>query len=472
MKRIILLLLVLTSFTGFSQIPQEYTIKQPLRLQTVKLGTQTDSVLVRGSSGVIKYIPRSEFTSKGGNFQSAVDNGNTYTDGVNTIAVYPNVLEAKSNDGNEVSYMNTFSFTTGNNTGATGASLTNNGQLRLNTLGKAQTILQESNSTLLPRIQKLPDADGTLSVSVNSNFSDTNGNIINTIDHTLNAGNVAFDKTLRFGAAGGNYYNELGSNYLLLYNNGNLTTLNSNRIYLQNNVSRLDFNSDAIEFGKLDDLTNRIRIEMPYGNPLKGATRILPLSVNKMISNTDGNIDVKFNSIFDNGNNVYTNADSSATFQVGLSGTSASDNFGYHSHDPLTGGVSLSAGKSGGGFSFRNGDYSNQIRFSLDNVNSDIRLEVIKNFNSTSLRFEEPLNAENAVIYIPAKKTGNYVVALTSDIAVSNSTTVSLSAADLNAAYPNSVTGRKIQCLDISAGAKIYEKTNIGWVVYPVTALP
>jgi hypothetical protein len=472
MKRIILLFLLLTAFTGFSQIPQEYAIKQPLRLQTVNLGSKTDSVLVRGASGVIKYIPRSEFTSKGENLQSVLDNGNTFTDGINTLTMYPNFVQARSNNGNETSYINTFSFTTNNDVAFTGASLTNNGQLRLNTLGKAQTILQESNSTLIPRIQKLPDADGTLSVSVNGNFSDTNGNIINTIDHVLNAGNVAFDKTLRFGAAGGNYYNELGSNYLLLYNNGNLTALNSNRIYLQNNVSRLDFNSDAIEFGMLDDLTNRIRIEMPYGNPLKGATRILPLSVNKMVSNTDGNIDVKFNSIFDDGNNVYSNAASSAKFQVGLSGTSSSDNFGYYSDDPLTGGVSLSAGKSGGGFSFRNGDYSNQINFSLDNVNSDIRLEVIKNFNSTSLRFEEPLNAENAIIYIPAKKTGNYVVAVTSDIAVSNSTTVSLSAADLNAAYPNSVTGRKVQCVDISAGAKIYEKTITGWVEYSVTALP
>ncbi|BFM41746.1 hypothetical protein CFS9_03870 [Flavobacterium sp. CFS9] len=61
MKRILLFLLFALSFTAFAQvqIPQEYTIQKPLRLATVNPGKKADSVLVRGSDNIVKFIPQS-----------------------------------------------------------------------------------------------------------------------------------------------------------------------------------------------------------------------------------------------------------------------------------------------------------------------------------------------------------------------------------------------------------------------------
>ncbi|TDW46584.1 hypothetical protein EV144_106256 [Flavobacterium sp. 270] len=71
MKKLILLFLVLISYTGFSQvtIPTEYTIQNPLRLNTVNAGTKSDSILVRGADKIVKYVPQSSIGGDAGSSQ-------------------------------------------------------------------------------------------------------------------------------------------------------------------------------------------------------------------------------------------------------------------------------------------------------------------------------------------------------------------------------------------------------------------
>ncbi len=61
MKKILLLIIFSTSYSLFSQIkiPQEYIISKPLRLETVNSGNKSDSLLVRGSDKILKYVPQS-----------------------------------------------------------------------------------------------------------------------------------------------------------------------------------------------------------------------------------------------------------------------------------------------------------------------------------------------------------------------------------------------------------------------------
>ncbi|MDA6072841.1 hypothetical protein NJT12_24795, partial [Flavobacterium sp. AC] len=112
MKRILLFLLFTLSLPAFSQvrIPTEYSIQNPLQLQTVNPGSKADSVLVRGSDKIVKFVPRSEFggepkvpslldvTKAGANtnipvtFYSQNFNGFTYVSGDDVSFVDNNTL--------------------------------------------------------------------------------------------------------------------------------------------------------------------------------------------------------------------------------------------------------------------------------------------------------------------------------------------------------------------------------------------
>lgn len=50
------------------------------------------------------------------------------------------------------------------------------------------------------------------------------------------------------------------------------------------------------------------------------------------------------------------------------------------------------------------------------------------------------------------------------DKGVNNTTTIALTSANLNSAYPEAFTGFRVYCVAIIAGAMVYEKTPTGWV--------
>jgi hypothetical protein len=47
---------------------------------------------------------------------------------------------------------------------------------------------------------------------------------------------------------------------------------------------------------------------------------------------------------------------------------------------------------------------------------------------------------------------------------VNNTTTIALTSANLNSAYPSATTGFRVYCTSIIAGKMVYEKTPTGWV--------
>jgi hypothetical protein len=55
---------------------------------------------------------------------------------------------------------------------------------------------------------------------------------------------------------------------------------------------------------------------------------------------------------------------------------------------------------------------------------------------------------------------------------VENFTTIELTTANLNTAYPNAVLGFKVNASSIIGGGFIYEKTSTGWIQYTVTKVP
>jgi hypothetical protein len=59
MKKILLFLLLIVSFAATAQ--KTYSVEKPLQLNTVNVGSISDSVLVRGVDKIVKFIPRSEF---------------------------------------------------------------------------------------------------------------------------------------------------------------------------------------------------------------------------------------------------------------------------------------------------------------------------------------------------------------------------------------------------------------------------
>lgn len=78
MKKILLLLLLVV-FALTANAQRNYEIESQLKLKTVNQGTASDSVLVRGEDKVVKFIPRSEFSSGGGSqdIQNVLEVGST-----------------------------------------------------------------------------------------------------------------------------------------------------------------------------------------------------------------------------------------------------------------------------------------------------------------------------------------------------------------------------------------------------------
>lgn len=92
MKKIFLFLLLVISFTVVAQ--KTYTIEKPLQLNTVNEGVKSDSVLVRGTDKIVKYVPRSEFGGGSQTLQQAMDKGRTWIDDISN----PNLSLFSIND--------------------------------------------------------------------------------------------------------------------------------------------------------------------------------------------------------------------------------------------------------------------------------------------------------------------------------------------------------------------------------------
>jgi len=79
MKKLFTLLFLAITLAASSQ--DIYSISKPLKLQTVNPGSASDSVLVRGSDKVVKFVPRSEFggSSATPTINEVISSGNATT---------------------------------------------------------------------------------------------------------------------------------------------------------------------------------------------------------------------------------------------------------------------------------------------------------------------------------------------------------------------------------------------------------
>jgi len=97
-------------------------------------------------------------------------------------------------------------------------------------------------------------------------------------------------------------------------------------------------------------------------------------------------------------------------------------------------------------------------------IDSSIYSELSLSANSTQKQINQALYLAS----INLKSTTDDLGERLENIAVNNTTTA-LSLATLTSTYPTAQIGFKVQALSITAGAKIYEKTTIGWCEYSVT---
>ncbi|WP_202703935.1 hypothetical protein [Flavobacterium sp. UGB4466] len=355
MKRIFLFLLLAVSFTAFAQvqIPQEYTIQKPLRLGTVNPGTKTDSVLVRGSDKIIKFVPRSEFgrTSALQDLKSVLNTGNVALSPNNYSWFIPNLSnEAPSID---------FGVTALNGVTANSISMT-----------PENFILQHSS----------PATGATYSIELQNNGL-TYGSDMSTHWTARSIVDKAYVDSI-------NFQKLVDNNAVATLDNGNYAQIlnidkGGNR-HVGFNVTNEQFKSSMLELG-------------------------------------GGGLFQAFASTANGFGEILMNPDHSG---VGENHKMA---LRYIQYFP------------GGGQAAEN-----------------------------ILVFEPMTSSGKSLVKIPFK-SGEHLLATTSDLATDNPTVSSLTLTELNTTYPNAINGYRVHCPSISTGALMYEKTQTGWLEISVS---
>lgn len=410
MKRIFLFLLLAVSFTAFSQvqIPQEYTIQKPLRLGTVNPGTKTDSVLVRGSDNIVKFVPQS---SLGGtqNLDQILTTGNETEKFVKIRSVeIGNVLPA-------------------------GGKPKDDGVL----VGSPQ----DSVYSMLRN-------DGLKSYYFNSFRSEVNGagfSISNNLNHEMSLDN----RRLVFGAGYGAELSFLGSHddsYRKIF----IPRWDRvNPLEREKNIPLVINGQSADEYGNLDiDLNSGLNLEQTLlsGNKAN-ASVVLTDNWNSVRLNPNGTI-----SQFLNGGMIDIGVDpSDPSFIMNVGNPTAS----------------LNAILGAGQVLFRQYQNGNEGSISITNGKPSINY-FAAGVGGSYLTFETKTKLGNTDFRIPDKVGNNlgeyYTLATTSDLAADNATLNPLTLSELNTTYPNTVNGFRVHCSSISTGALIYEKTQTGWL--------
>lgn len=202
----------------------------------------------------------------------------------------------------------------------------------------------------------------------------------------------------------------------------------------------------------------------------------LPLSINGVFADTNGNIQISaggaqnLQEVIDTGNTVtnsiaqFRNSPFTTASEIAYNGfTSITPSLGERSL-LQQGLVTSSKGYGPSEISIRMG-YHN-IAFSKNTG----RIQIL-----TTPDVADVLNSDIKISLPYQKPTGNYFFATTDDIkelATSNPTSTALTNSDLNSIYPTAHLGLRVHCIDISEGAVIYEKVSNGWVKYSVEFMP
>lgn len=410
MKKVLLFLLFAVSFTAFSQvqIPQEYTIQKPLRLGTVNPGKKADSVLVRGSDNIVKFVPQSSLEGSP-NLDQVLATGNS-TDTIVKIRTIQigNVLPA-------------------------GGKPKDDGVL----IGSPQD-----------SVYSMLRSDGLKSYYFNSFRSEVNGasfSISNNLNHDMNLDN----RRLVFGAGYGAELSFLGSHddshrKIFIPRWDRVDPLEREK-----NIPLVINGQSADEYGNLDiDINSSLNLEQTLlsGNKAN-ASMVLTDNWNSVRLNPNGTI-----SQFLNGGMIDIGVDpSDPSFIMNVGNPTASLNATLGSSQVF----------------FR--QYQNGNEGVIQIVDGKPQIHCFDvGIGGSTLTFEKKTKFGTTEFRIPDKGHSNlgeyYTLATTSDLAADNATLNSLTLTDLNVTYPNAVNGFRVHCPSISTGALIYEKTQTGWL--------
>ncbi|BFM41718.1 hypothetical protein CFS9_03590 [Flavobacterium sp. CFS9] len=171
--------------------------------------------------------------------------------------------------------------------------------------------------------------------------------------------------------------------------------------------------------------------------------------------------EINFQNILNNGAEngaTATVAGGYAGILTGFSPYEKSIGFITHNEDYLK---SAELNLSNGSFSIGARATNNSCQLNYNYGTLEIQL-IHENFMSR-IEFQRPMS--HSTFTFPSRaEAGSYTVAMTSDLAIDNPTSTSLSPNTLNSKYPYAVNGFRVHCPSISTGALIYEKMSTGWL--------
>jgi hypothetical protein len=259
MKKILLLLAL--SVTLFSTAQSTYLIQKPLRLETVNEGTKSDSVLVRGTDKIVKFVPRSEFSSNGEtpNITQVLKTGNEDHTGQGIYLYSPE-------DDKEVSYLNyggAGAFGSGS-----GTAISKEGIIFRNEIGTSSwspnVLLKGSITTNINRYSTylFPDKpNGTYTLAT---LDDISGGNSQNLQQTLENGKIYSDANGYVNLFG---YDALNGGYVINFENRYAPANINTNLILGGGTARMSsqYNSNG-KFSQLVVSSNNITLQKSSSN--------------------------------------------------------------------------------------------------------------------------------------------------------------------------------------------------------------
>ncbi|OOV19124.1 hypothetical protein [Flavobacterium sp. LM4] len=415
MKKLLLFLALAVTFNLSAQTISTTYFAKPLELNSVPASTsKADSVIVRGADKILKYVPRSEFAPEVSpqNLQQTLTAGGSSN--------LPIILIS----GDSTAKLNVYSplGATSINAGHINLMPSGGGQTSLNADGTIQVVRSFSNNLYHFPYDKV--TNDTIAMK-----SDLVVRGSQTLEEVVYSGNVINNKPIVI--TNGENSNILDYEGVSLDGYGFQTKLVSNGVrYFNNGFTNTLFYPELMAGS----------ISTPFAT-----------SVNGNFADAYGNINVSFLESQDL-NSVLSHGIAAVDKGIVLFGDSYAKTMSLDYSNlqfNYNGFVSL---YDSTGFQYVSTDGLNNLW---------IQFPSLDNFIGSNVK-KLPLSVNGTF----ADANGN----ITS--VVNNSTTTALSSSDLISSYPTANLGFRVQCLSISGGAVIYEKTSAGWFQYSITSVP
>jgi len=515
MKKIILLLAL--SVTFFSTAQSTYLIQNPLRLETVKAGSKSDSVLVRGADKIVKFVPRTEFLSTIPNLDQVLGRGQNAMD--HTIYLM--------SSGDHYAAYGPFGYTIFNQSENSRLDFSDyeiskkNGNYEFHLSFNRDPLNTTYNNFIFPQ-----KSSGTYTSDIIT-YSPVSDSIAGIVDNTALQELGGVDKLIngiRIGKGGGNISSNLvlGSDSLLSNSTGNYSTAIGYKSLYTNTIGAyntsvgslsLNYNTTGLVNTSVGAYASQANTTGSYNTVVGGSAlsanqfgssnvaigasalrnnvgvsgsniyghRSIAIGGNAMLNNTTGNgIAIGDTSLKSQTTGTYNIA---VGFQAGSGITTGNTNVIIADTGFVTAGGGITTGSNNMIIAPNNGNTTG-ITTGSGNIVLGKVTGLSASASNTITISDGVGNIAITKSTIGELKTPNLTQALiisggTSSLvnkgyvdnttAVDNATTTTLSSATLTSTYPNALSGFRVRCLNIASGALTYEKTTAGWIQYTIT---